>query len=192
MSLIDETYFVGDLNIPGTGNQSIGERLDVFIQKHETELLEDLFGYEMYKAFTDNPTAQKWIDLRDGAEYTYQGRTLRWRGLLIKDNPDAPRSLIANYVYFHWMRDNVTSTTTSGEKKSQAENSSNASANVKMARAWNEMSDQIAKMYYFLYASTNDYSQLYLEGSGYYFTPYYWWPSYTHFGKYGKINLLGI
>lgn len=189
MSLIDKTYFVGELNIPGKADQSIGQRLDWFIEKYETELLEDLLGYDAYLSFTNDGAAERWTDLKNGKVYTYYTRTHKWKGLL---NVDNQRSLIANYIYFHWMRDQATVTTTSGEKKTKAENSDNASASFKVIRAWNEMCEQIAQMFYFLHANPVTYPEFTYEGDGYYYNPFYWWPSYTHYGKYSKINLLGL
>src|SRR5574341_413931 len=87
MALIDRSYFIGELNIPNTNRTEIQERLDWFIEKHEQQLLRDLFGYPLYKAFKAGlqgaPVDQKWTDLLQGVEYTNQSGILdTWRGLV--------------------------------------------------------------------------------------------------------------
>lgn len=87
--LIDRTYFIGELNIPNTHTTEIGGLLDLFIEKYETKFLNELLGYELYKAFKagllEDPINQKWTDLIEGVEYTdLQEKTRFWPGLLIQ------------------------------------------------------------------------------------------------------------
>jgi hypothetical protein len=72
MSLIDVSYFVGELNIPNTGTLPIQERLNWHIQKYETEFLQKLMGYPLWKAFTavNPPTDARLLNLLNGAEFT--------------------------------------------------------------------------------------------------------------------------
>lgn len=86
MSFIDRTYFHGDLHIPGLKTTAVQEKLDHFISVYEPKCLEELFGYEFKKEFTTGLLApspdQKWLSLRDGAEFTgYNGRIKGWMGL---------------------------------------------------------------------------------------------------------------
>lgn len=184
MPVTDETYYRGDLNIPGT-DEATKQRLKWFIENYEKELLLDLFGYGMYKLYSDeaNIAEQRWVDLTTGVEYTCYSKGYKWGGI---------GRLLACYVYYHYMRDQSSKSTPVGEVKGKVENSNSASVNHKMIRAWNEMSESIVQMFYYLNAKKEVYPELYTEGGGYYFTPYYWWPSYGHFNKYGKINAFGI
>ena len=100
MSLINHTYFTDDLLIPGLENQDIQGKVQNFIDKHEPALLMDLLGYELYKAFKDalaaGDPAQKWIDLRDGVEFTkLNGYNYLWPGFTgLNGNPGVTASLI--------------------------------------------------------------------------------------------------
>ncbi len=87
MSLIDRTYFIGELNIPNTDTPAIGELLDWFIEKYEEKFLTDVLGYSLYKALKAGlqvlPVDQKWTDLIEGVEYTdIHNKTCYWKGLV--------------------------------------------------------------------------------------------------------------
>lgn len=71
----------------------------------------------------------------------------------------AKRSLIANYVYYWWLRDNVSHTATIGESQPQAENATAVSPGQKMCRAWNEMAQWIKELTHFLDHSQNTYPE---------------------------------
>lgn len=86
MALIDHTYFEAEIFIPGRENQDILEKLQEFIETNEPVLLRELLGYELWKAFNEGlqeeTPLQKWIDLRDGAEFTaFNGYKTMWMGL---------------------------------------------------------------------------------------------------------------
>lgn len=87
MPFIDRSYFIGELNIPGTNKVDIQERLDWFIENHETLFLKDIFGYQFYAAFMQgllgSPIAQIWTDLLQGTEFIdYNSRKQKWVGLV--------------------------------------------------------------------------------------------------------------
>lgn len=94
MSLIDSTYFIGTINIPNVADTAIGERLTWFINKYEPELLRDVLGYELYKSFIAGLQAvtvdQIWLDLLYGSDFIFNGRTNRYRGLIIVDDAINP------------------------------------------------------------------------------------------------------
>lgn len=130
MQLIDVSYFVGEIFIPGLENtvDSTNSQILGFIKKYEAKYLKDLLGETLYSEFVAGmsvePIEQKWIDLAD-----------KLRDAETKESP------IANYVYYWWKRNEVTDSVGIGEVKPQAENASPASAVHKMVRAWNEMVD---------------------------------------------------
>lgn len=105
MSLIDISYFVGDLTIPNTDKVTVLERVNWYIQKYEQEFLRKMLGYPLYKAFITglNVTppaipAQRFIDILYGKEYTnLQGYLTQWRGLIRTDNPVF--NLAGEYIY---------------------------------------------------------------------------------------------
>lgn len=260
MSFIDRTYFHGDLHISGLSTTPVQEKLNHFISVYEPKCLEELFGYEFKKEFTtgllEAVPAQKWIDLRDGAEFTgYNGRLKKWIGLTGNANaipvsagfraseqiqvdvttgftsgtasvvfdgtggrPDyrgwkiiperigqgtmwnqsyswnassgtwqllssgdsfqplekfnitfepvgtagtittaVKQSIIANYVYYWWMRDSISSSTGVGEAKPAADNAASDSPAWKMFRAWEQMREWICDLDEFLRQNRADY-----------------------------------
>lgn len=86
MALIDHTYFTEDIFIPGLETEGILEKVQSYIEHNEPVFLRDVLGYELWLALKEGLEAetpsQKWIDLRDGAEYTnYSGYKTIWPGL---------------------------------------------------------------------------------------------------------------
>lgn len=141
MALIDASYFVGELNIPNTSKPGVSERLTHFIAKREEELLRSLLGVELHEAYKAGIAVaepdQKWKDLRDGKVYDGYGIMYKWMGLRVAATKE---SLIANYVYYWWMRDKTTITTEVGEVDVEADKSTaKSNSKAKQCRAWNEM-----------------------------------------------------
>lgn len=132
MQLIDESFFIGEIVVAQTDQVEVSENLQVFIKKYQREFLTLLLGQTVYDQFIaelikpDADIAQKWKDLYN---------KLIFVDGLYKGSP------IANYVYYFYMRNNVTQTTGIGEGKGKAENATIGINNDKMVRAWNEMSE---------------------------------------------------
>ena len=149
--IIDKTYFIGEINIPGLQSTDVQAKLNVFINKYESEYLELALGYSFAKLFAaglaaDTPPT-KWTDLKDGAEYeNADGITKKWKGLSnsMKNSP------IANYVYYWHTRDNATYTAPMGEVKGKSENSVSTSGAIKQMRAYNAMVDMTRSLHEFL------------------------------------------
>lgn len=266
MPLIDHTYFIGELNLPGTNKTDMQKRLNLFIVKYEQKFLTELLGYDLYTKLIAGlkvgPVEQKWLDIVFGTEYYYAGRTHRWKGLIeLPDGVTAaidtdnfytviagrgqmydpvanassviippqfvgsitkvsrrgvgylradeftitgnilqltgytfvsgdtffyekssnisltplgnslPLSIIANYVYYWWMRNEVTQTAMVGEVMTTTENAVRVSPSGKMARAWNEMVEGSWELIRFLDAFPDTYTQ--------YRSPYRYWNSFT-------------
>lgn len=239
--LIDRSYFVVEANIPKTDETAVQENLDALIQKREPELLIDVLGYALYKAFIAGlavmPIDPKWTNLLLGAEYTdRRGILQKWNGLvsappaqltpvaaanaisyiatqadadagtipvpaglvgrswavekraigrlradeyatnmdgdlvtladafledetffflsndlsLEQSTGDIKQSLIANYVYFFYLKMTSSVTVALGEVVSLAENSVTNGPAAKQQRAWNEMVEQIHRLTHFL------------------------------------------
>lgn len=163
MTLIDISYFIGERNIPNAtvSGSAVGEQLTLFINKYEEELLTKVLGYSLYKSFKTGIEAgtpdTKWIALRDGKEYAYHGKTVKWKGLRITS--PVKQSLIADYVYYWFMYNNATQTAAMGEVKTAAENAASVSPGLKMEIAWNEMSKRIDELVCYLDTSIEDYPE---------------------------------
>jgi hypothetical protein len=254
MSLIDRTYFVGELNIPNTNQVAIGSAVDLFIEQYEDQFLNEVLGYTLYKALKAGlqvvPVAQKWTDLIEGVEYTdNNSKTKFWKGLVTQPptvlnaldalnpidivvgrgdlydptpatnsttipsalvgktfifekrafgkliageysvvgntltlasgqfaNGDVytykaatlaintttgtnKKSLIANYIYYWYQRNNHTQSATTGEVKPANENAVITSPALKLVRAWNEMSSWVCDLVDYLNAKKDDYTE---------------------------------
>lgn len=160
MSLIDRTYFIGELNIPGTDKTEVQERLDWFIAKYESELLLNIMGYRLYTDFAAGIAVlspeQKWLDLKNGVQYTNKSnKPDNWKGMVIAT---PKQSFIANYVYFFWMKDHASYTSTTGEVRNKPENAMNVWHGEKMVRAWNEMSSWVDQLIAYLNVKRDDYT----------------------------------
>lgn len=162
MATIDKSYFFGELLLSGVQSTEGEAALQQVIDSREQELLIKLLGYELYKnyiagiAVTPTPEA-KWTDLRNGKEYTNSSGVLtKWPGLRFTVGV-SKKSLIANYVYYHYLRDNYTFTTGSGEKKTAL--AVNSTPDAKLVRAWNEMIGWNYQLHDFLTVNIADYPQ---------------------------------
>ena len=143
MSLIDKSYFTGELVITNTNLPVIEDALEATITKYEKEILKSLLGQVLYDAFIagllEDPIPEKWTDLRDGKDFTqdYNGQTitLHWNGLI----NDEKRSLISYYVYCKYWQHRQTLTTDIGEIDPKAENASKWNTIDKIVNCWREM-----------------------------------------------------
>lgn len=153
---IDTSYFYEDITIAQVETPAVADTVSRFIAIYEPKLLTSLMGYELYKAYKAGIAAEvpnaKWIAIRDGSEYTNRyGRLDKWEGLkrtvvapveateepLVEAVAGQYQSLVANYVYYWYMRSNATTTAGSGEVNNNV--SAPVSPGLKMLRAWNQM-----------------------------------------------------
>lgn len=141
MALIDDSYFVGSINIPNVDRfiNSFNDRLE----EYEKEVLIDLLGYQLYNDFilgiSEVTPEQRWLDLRDGGvefTFTFDGHevTRKWDGLI----NDEQKSLIAYYSYYRFIYESQSSTSGIGEVIGNAENSTRVDNIRKSVSAWNE------------------------------------------------------
>jgi len=152
MSIIDNTYFITENNLP-VDNINIQS----FIDKHEPEILKKIFGYALYKDFIDGlavlPTPdQKWLDLRDGSEYTYDGELNKYEGI---------QNIIADWVYYWITRSEKTTATDSGIKRANVMNMENTDPKSRQVYSYNEMVDQIVLLNEFILANNESVADTY-------------------------------
>lgn len=128
--LINQTYFVGEILVPnltGVGPIPAGnvEELNRFISKYEPEFLDEVLGPDLSAAFQIGMSAetpeQRWVYLK-----------IR---LLNETHKLSP---IAGYVYYHYFRDRLSTSSGLGEVESTAENANVVLNTDKMARAYND------------------------------------------------------
>jgi len=110
MQFIDNSYFIGEINIKNAWSDS---QIIQAIDQYEKEILISLLGYKLYSLLiadcsTGEPVTQKYIDLVNGVEFIhiYHGEeiTLKWEGL----RNTSKTSLIAYYVFYKQLERDVT------------------------------------------------------------------------------------
>lgn len=180
MPLIDRSYFVGEIVIARKDTLPYSESLDRLIAKYEDEQMCALLGWQLTKLimaeFATGPglTTPRYLRLVNGTEYTdKRGVPQKWMGLR---NITSKQSLLANHVYYWFMRRESSTTTPVGETEAKSENSVKQSPGEKMARAWSEMNMWIADMYTFLDSEIAQWPEL----------------AQTRRPKLGNVNVFGI
>lgn len=180
MSIINSTYFFGDLTIAQASQPEVSRTIQAFINKYEPLFLKEVLGYQLSKDFiagiadTDS-IDPKWDKILSGSEYTDTfGNLRKWNGF--KSTAPLINSPIACFVYYWYQRDNETTTAGTGEVNSANQNATGASAVMKVSRAWQEMAENLAELYGFIEANITDY-------------PEYKCPNYT---MLGTINFAGF
>ena len=151
--IIDPSYFVGEIHISQVGasaskivnNNTLIER---FIDQYEVEFINKAIGRIKAKEFFDNidPLSGnvnadadiKWHHLMDGYNYTFCDRDYCWRGLRYSSGV-LNLSVIAYYVYYRYMTDNIIQKSTMGMVRPDAENALNGSTVPTLTRAWRNM-----------------------------------------------------
>ena len=183
MSLIGNTYFIREINLP---QNALDSDMAEFITQYEKEAMVMLLGYDLYKDFIANASDTRWSRLISGHEYNvdYQGlsTTIKWNGLT---NADLV-SPLAYYIYYYYMKFHASDTTSVGESVFQKENALAIQPVQKMVSAWNNFVDLYGKIndvvinptaYNFLYNFKDDTTNGY---DGWIFQPV------------DKINILSI
>lgn len=175
-------YFIIDIALPV---DEVQNELNGFIARFEKEILIKCLGYDLYSAFItalSGTPDQKWVELRDGKEYTQDGVKVKWNGLINTDK----ESLIAYYVYYKFLTSSSRFASSNGVKLINNENSVNIGPRQNQVYAYNRALDLIGfpgddlrngTLYNFLYYSNGVDSTTY---PNWYFT------------QLGKINIFNI
>lgn len=135
MSIISPSNFSStELKLPIDNINDIQD----YINKHEPKILKRVLGYNLYKDFISGlaevTPLQKWIDLRDGEEYTDSNNNLQYY--------DGIENLIANYVYGKIIENIQQYATDSGIVDANLDNALKADPNWKIVSTWNVMIDE--------------------------------------------------
>lgn len=169
-NFIDISYFVGGIDIPNTDTTN-KNALGLAIKKYESEFLTRFLGKALYAyllSVTDfitdpnNPTAAGMDGyLINGISFTGSNGNPNYtegiRGGDLYATSGFKRSMIANYVYWQWMRQYSSQTVGVGVVKSKVENMMLVSPKDKMVTAWNEMVDLITVLHDYLIINKADF-----------------------------------
>lgn len=151
MSLIDSTYFqntniIADVSEPSPYS-SIDTRLEEEIKRGERDVLSYAFGWEMWLDFSryikngeDPDVPLNYKNIIHGKTYEREGKTCIWLGLI---QPETKESLLSDYVYCNYRKDNVTQTTQAAESKIESKVGGSMSATPKIVKAWNNFIEKL-------------------------------------------------
>lgn len=172
--IIDYTYFKGKILIPQVNNTEGRDEVDEFIETYETEYLKKVLCYDLWKAFTDGIAGspgsydQRWIDLLEGKEFTYNGKNNAWPGFEVENqNP------IASYIFYQYM--NRPMNTLVGTAVQNVDNNSKISPSPLMIMAWNSMVDMNKLLWMFLKANSDTYPEWQQVNWAYDWWTWSWW-----------------
>ena len=153
-TIIDNTYFTNELKLPidNISTQS-------YIDEHEPIILRKTLGYALYKEFKaaldGGSPVQKWVDLRDGVEYTdFSDNLQKYDGIKI---------IITEYVFTAIVGDKQDYTTDSGVKVGITDNAEKANPRYKQRFAQNDMVDRISVMDEFINVTNSDTADTYAD-----------------------------
>jgi hypothetical protein len=179
--IIDNTYFIRGLSLPV---DEISGQLNGYILSLEPEILNKILGYSLTKAFLagldvevenedeftefdgesfedESTIEQKWLDLRDGAEFIYAGKTYKWMGFANTEK----KSILANYIYVKFTTETAVNVTGTGAGITQKENSIRVDNRQAQVRVWNEMIEMIRLLHMFIIVNLEDYEDF--DGTNY-------------------------
>lgn len=143
--LIDETYFVRDKHISNVNelNSQSREEIKGYISKYARLFLRNTLGSVSFGELEshivnnelDDFAPEKWQHLVKGNVYSVNDVEYTWTGLieeeLFKD------SIIADFVYYHWYKDNVSFASGTGKVVLKSKNSTNVNSSQEYVNSWN-------------------------------------------------------
>lgn len=143
--LIDKTYFQAEISIPNLQEEDFNNKLiDVLIEGKSYSLLESVLNPDLFDLLKDNcedgylneDAPQELKDLVFGKKYEINDRVYRFKGL-IHEGDLYRSSLIADYVYCHWLIQTRSQLVDVGEVVINAQNSTNVTSDSKLIKVWN-------------------------------------------------------
>lgn len=159
MSIIDKTYFIGEINLP-TDNVSRVNKLQVYIDSAQKTYLKYALGYELYKLFIaelPTPSSARFTAILEGSDFTNVVTTYEdhWDGLV---NTEL-ESMLAYFAYFEYTEGVYISESGNGTTSSLFENSDRVVPISKQVNAYNKGLEQYCKLYDYLYANETTYPE---------------------------------
>lgn len=151
MYIITPDYFQKQYTIPNIDEMDSKNAtvLEICIDQYVRLLLQNALGYNLWKELDLNVTngvldigaPQKWLDLVNGKIYTKNGKTFTWKGLIYTEGI-YKGSLLVPFVYYHFLKENVSLLTGTGEKVLDASNAIGVNSTQRMVMSWNDFVNQ--------------------------------------------------
>lgn len=148
MSIVNQSFFINELNLPNTGNEKVLDKLQSAIDRYEPEFLRKVMGGVLYTEFAVTPRSQRMAEILSGVNYyDVNGVLQNYKGLVYDTN----RSPIANYVYYCLQENTAKITTGVATATMKVEAGRAESPADKMITAWNLMSNDVVELINFLW-----------------------------------------
>lgn len=155
MYIIDETYFNGGFEVPNVLelNSDAKENLDAIVNDKARLYLQEALGYTEFEdldqyvidgVFDEINATQKWIDFVNGKEYTLNGNTYKWQGLIYLQG-SLKKSILTNFCYYYWLEERQSQMSGVGEVVLEAKNANRVNSTQRLVRVWNEFVDKNQK-----------------------------------------------
>lgn len=156
MSIVVPADFVGDVNIPNSGDTYLGTSSNVqfFIDKYTPIFLESLLGYDLYQEYLIGITPVPVEPATDPV--TYEPINPKWINIQTIAKP-----LLLNYIYYWFKRNEYSYGSGSGESQAKGENATMVSPGFKMQTRWNEMVKWVYKIV--RYWDVDAYGEYYIK-----------------------------
>lgn len=165
-TIVNQSFFIGDLYLPNLTHSAELARLQGFIDKYEPECLLNILGYPLYKLIGVE-SSTRMTELLTGGDYTDgMGNLQKWQGI----THNTVISLIANYVYWYILKSDAINKSGVGTNISKSEAATEISPAEKMCEAWNFFSSEVSDMCSFLWLKKDGSNiRVYTEFSYYQF-----------------------
>lgn len=151
MYIIDASYFQKEKPIPNLLelNSSTLDELNYLIDGKVRLLLRNILGFELFNELDSNITngvlndnaPEKWHNLLKGFTYFKGDDVYRWQGLIYSEGC-LNHSLLADFVYYHWIHNNATTNTGVGLVRLKSKNAVNVSYSAELSKHWNNFVNQ--------------------------------------------------
>ena len=151
MYIITPDYFQKQYTIPNIDEMDSKNAtvLEICIDQYVRVCLQNALGYNLWKELNlnikdgvlDIGAPQKWLDLVNGKTYTKDGKTFTWKGLIYTEGI-YKGSLLVPFVYYHFLKENVSLLTGTGEKVLDASNAIGVNSTQRMVMSWNDFVNQ--------------------------------------------------
>ena len=151
MYIITPDYFQKQYTIPNIDEMDSKNAtvLEICIDQYVRVCLQNALGYNLWKELDSNITdgvldsgaPQKWLDLVNGKTYTKDGKDYTWKGLIYTEGI-YKGSLLVPFVYYHFLKENVSLLTGTGEKVLDASNAIGVNSTQRMVMSWNDFVNQ--------------------------------------------------
>jgi hypothetical protein len=173
MSLINPSYFVGQLTIAQRAQPQVSDDIQSYCDRCEQEFLSAALGYDLMVDFLAGikapaPIDTKWAELKNGVVFKNtsgwwpafgsgnlnrrpfynNNQNMNWYGFAV--NKAATPSPLAGYIYYEYMRDLNVQNTGIGFVKTKGEGSVTGNPYLKLVDRWNNMCDSINTLWMLL------------------------------------------